>query len=252
MGMKIPVTRNTLLRLICISVGSVAFAVMVPVSGDPYVSGANMAISVFTALIIAILVAEAASRRQKLFEAVRVELNKIRRIYHLSKNLASANTEYRSWFTEMHGYVYMYLMSFQGKDFDAYDGFNAAFRKLSYHIYTLPELKSKKDEALFNDLLRTASTVAESRQQIKELWDNRLSGYGWTIVLLLTLGFVMTTVFAMGETFSSRIAGGMAIAAAFLAVDLLWETDTLAGEKNAMAKRYVANIGRLELSRSRE
>lgn len=250
--MKIPVTRITLLRLTCIVVGSTAFAVTVPVSGDPYVSGANLAIGVFAALILGVLVSEAAARRQKLFESVRTELNKIRRIYHLSKNLASANPEYRSWFTEMHGYVYMYLMSFQGKDFDAYDGFNAAFRKLSYHIYTLPELKTKKDEALFNDLLRTASTVAEARQQIKELWDSRLSGYGWTVILLLTLGFVMTTVFAMGETFSSRLAGGMAIAAAFLAVDLLWETDTLAGEKRSMAKRYVENIGRLELARERE
>jgi hypothetical protein len=247
--MKIPVTQNTLLRLICVTVGSTAFALVVPVGGDPYASGLQLALTVFMAVIIGLLIGEAAGRRQKLFEAVRVELNKIRRIYHLSKNLASSNQKYRTWFTDMHGYVYEYLTSFSGKDFDAYDGFNASFRKLSYHIYTVPELETRKDEALFQDLLRTASTVAESRQQIKELWDNRLSAYGWTVVLLMSLGFVVATTFAMGETNASRLTGGMLIATALLAVDLLWEIDTLAGEKKAMAKRYVDNLGRLELGR---
>ncbi|HTK05472.1 MAG TPA: hypothetical protein VL500_07840 [Candidatus Eisenbacteria bacterium] len=247
--MKIPVTQVTLLRLICLTVGSIAFALVTPV-GDDITSGElHLAGALFMAAIISLLVRDAAARRQKLFEAVRVELNKIRRIYHLAKNLAAANQKYRTWFTDMHGYVYEYLSSFAGKDFDSYDGFNASFRKLSYHIYTVPDLETKKDEALFQDLLRTASTVAESRQQIKELWDSRLSAYGWTVVLLMTLAFVVTTTMAMSETYASRLSAGLLIATALLAVDLLWETDTLAGEKKDMATRYVDNIGRLELGR---
>ncbi len=247
--MKIPVTSGTLFRLIGLTVGSIAFALVVPVTGDPYAGGLQLATAVFVAMTFALLVAQASDRRQKLFESVRLELNKIRRIYHLSKNLSAANPKYRTWFTDMHGFVYAYLMSFAGKDFDSYDGLNAEFRKLSYHIYTVPDLETKKEEALFQDLLRTAATVAEARQQIKELWDNRLSAYGWTVVLLMTLGYVVTTMLAMGETSASRLAAGMMIAVALLAIDLLWETDTLAGEKRAMAKRYVDNVGRLELGR---
>ncbi|HTM68339.1 MAG TPA: hypothetical protein VL426_03500 [Candidatus Binatia bacterium] len=247
--MKIPVTQNTLLRLICVTVGSTAFALVVPVGGDPYAGSLQLGLIIFMAITLAVLISEAAMRRQKLFEAVRMELNKIRRIYHLAKNLAAADGKFRTWFTDMHGYVYEYLTSFAGKDFDAYDGLNASFRKLSYHIYTIPEITTAKEEALFKDLLRTTATVAESRQQIKELWDSRLSAYGWTVVLLMTLGFVVATTLAMGETNASRLAGGMLIGAALLTVDLLWETDTLAGEKKLMAKRYVDNLGRLELGR---
>lgn len=247
--MKIPVTKSTLVRLILVTVGSVALALLAPAAGDLYASGFQLSAGIFLAVMLALLTSEAAKRRQKLFESVRIELNKIRRVYHLSKNLASANPKYRTWFTDMHGYVYEYLSSFSGKDFDAYDDFNASFRKLSYHIYTLPDLETKKDEALFQDLLRTASTVAEARQQIKELWDSRLSAYGWTVVLLMVLGFVVASILGMSETLEARVAAGVTIAAALLAVDLLWESDTLAGEKKAMAKRYVDNLGRLELGR---
>ncbi len=247
--MNIPVTRVTLLRLIVLTVGSVALAVSIPVSGDQVAPVLAIVVAVFVAIVLGVLINEASARRQKLFEAVRIELNKIRRIYHLSKNLAASSHDYRSWFTEMHGYVYGYLSCFAGKDFDAYDDFNKEFRKLSYHIYTVPALAAPKDQALFQDLLSTAGTVAEARQQIKELWDNRLSAYGWTVILLMVLGLVVTVAFSMSETIASRLSGGVAIAAALLAVDLLWEIDTLAGEKKTMARRYVENVGRLELGR---
>lgn len=247
--MNIPVTQSTLIRLIVITVGSVAFAVSTPVWADPYASAMQMPIALIVAVVMAVLIGEASARRQKLFESVRVELNKIRRLYHVSKNLSAVSGRFRSWFTDMHGHVYGYLSAFAGKDFDSYDGFNPAFRKLSYHIYTIPELESKKEEALFQDLLRTAATVAESRQQIKELWDKRLSAYGWSVVLLMGSGLVLTTVLSMGETIASRLAGGALVASVLLALDLLWEIDTLAAEKKALAMRYVENVGRLELGR---
>ena len=65
----------------------------------------------------------------------------------------------------------------------------------------------------------------------------------------MTLGFIVASMLGMSETLASRLAAGMTVAAALLAVDLLWETDTIAGEKKAMAKRYVDNLGRLELGR---
>lgn len=247
--MNIPVTQGTLVRLIVLTVGSLAFAVSVPATGDPFAGSALLPSAVIVAATLSVLIREASARRTKLFESVRIELNKIRRLYHVSKNLSAVSQRFRSWFTDMHGHVYGYLSSFAGKDFEAYDGFNAAFRKLSYHIYTIPELESKKEEALFQDLLRTAATVAESRQQIKELWDKRLSAYGWSIVLLMGTGLVMTAVLAMGETIASRLSTGGLIASVLLALDLLWEVDTFAGEKKWLAMRYVENVGRLELGR---
>ena len=240
------------LRLAAISVGSVVFAMAVPAVGDPTCVSLLLPLSIFVAVVFGLLILEASSRRAKLMESVRVELNKLRRIYHLSKNIAENNPKYRGWFTDMHGFIYGYLSGFSGKDFDLYDSFNASFRKVSYHIYTIPDMDTRKSELLFQELLRTAGLVAEMRQQIKELWDSRMTAYGWTVVGLLSLGYAVAVAFAMDDCFSSRVIGGISLAAMLLAVDFLHEADTRTGEKKALAERYVANVARLELGRRHE
>ncbi len=248
--MNVPVNQNVLGRLIVLTMGGLAFAMVMPAYGDPYAAAFLPAIAAFLAAALLVLIAQAVIRRHQLFEAVRMELNKLRRLYHISKNLSvAAPQRYRGWFTELHGFLYEYLTLFSGKDFDSYDSSNAHFRKLSYHVYTIPEVDSKKEEALFNDLLGTAATVASARQQIKELWDNRLSAYVWTVLMLMVAGFVATTVFAMGESVGGRFAAGATIAVVLLAVDLLWEIDTLSAERTQMAQRYVNNLSKLELGR---
>lgn len=247
--MKSAVGKTTFLRLLAIVAGSLVFAMLVP-AGDPSALPMLVPASVFVAAVLALMIVDASARREKLMEAVRLELNKLRRIYHLSKNIAENNGKYRTWFTDMHGYIYGYLSGFSGKDFGAYDKFNSAFRKVSYHIYTIPDMDTRKCEVLFQDLLHTAGTVAEARQQIKELWDNRLSAYGWTVVGLLAAGYVAAVAFVMDDCLSCRVVGGVSIAALLLAVDYLRDTDTLSGEKKALAERYVANVGRLELGRN--
>jgi hypothetical protein len=247
--MNVPVTTTTLLRLIALSIGGFALAAVAPASADPFASGIALVLAVFSGTMLALLVSQAAGRRQRLNEAVRTELNKLRRVYHLSKNLSAASPKYRGWFTDVHGFLYGYLTKFGGKDFDSYDEFNADFRKLSYHIYTLPDLETKKEEALFDDLLRTTATVAEARQQIKETWDSRLSAYSWVVVMLMSAGLIVSVILAMGDTLASRFSTGAAVVAVLLALDLLWEVDTMASEKKALAERYAGNIGRLELGR---
>ncbi len=250
--MKTAVGKATFLRLLGIVAGSMVFAMAVPVAYDPSAFNMLLPVAIFTAALLAIMIVNAADRREKLMEAVRLELNKLRRIYHLSKNIAENNGKYRTWFTDMHGFIYGYLSGFSGKDFSAYDKFNGGFRKVSYHIYTIPDMDTRKCEVLFQDLLHTAGTVAEARQQIKELWDNRMSAFGWTVVGLSSLGYVVATIFAMDDCLQCRIVSGISIAAMLLALDYLRDTDTLSGEKKALAERYVANVGRLELGRRHE
>jgi hypothetical protein len=231
------------------SVGGFALATVAPAPADPYAAGTAVVLAVFSGVMFALLIAQASDRRQRLMEAVRMELNKLRRVYHLAKNLSAGSQRYRGWFTDVHGYLYGYLTKFAGKSFEAYDDFNADFRKLSYHVYTLPEVETGKEKALFDDLLRTTATVAEARQQIKETWDARLSAYSWVVVMLMGAGLIAAVVLAMADTIGSRVATGAAVVAVVLAIDLLWEVDTMASEKKDLAKRYADNIGRLELGR---
>ena len=227
---------------------SFALAFVVPALADTSAMTLSITFSIVFAAILVTLLLQAANRRKQLFDATRTELNKLRRMYHISKNLSVAAPErYRSWFTDVHGYLQAYLMHFSGKDFSAYDSSNAAFRKLSYHIYTIPSVETRKEAALFEDLLRTTATVAESRQQIQELWAHRMSSYLWMILASLAAGYVFTALLVVDDTLISRLAGGVVVLAGVLALDLLWQIDAMSSDRDIMAKRYVDNLGKLEL-----
>jgi hypothetical protein len=251
--MNIPANKLTLSRILIILVSSFTIIFLIP----PFAGGAvaervDMAAIVLFALITAFLVQTAAVRRQRLFSTVFLELNKLRRIYHLSKNLAAASPRFRSWFTELHGLLYAYMSEFSGRNLKQYKQTNPAFRKVSYHIYTLPNLESSKEQVLFTDLLETTSVVAESRQKIKELLDSRLSAYSWCLVLVMLTGFVMTIIVCMTGTLGGRLVAGTDIAVALLIVDLLWELDSMESEMKTWAKRYVDNVSKLELGNRRD
>jgi len=251
--MNVPANKLTLSRILIILVSSFVIVFLIPpLKGGLVAERTDLAAIVLFALITAFLVQTAAARRQHLFSTVFLELNKLRRIYHLSKNLAAASSRFRSWFTELHGLLYAYMSEFSGRNLNQYKQTNAAFRKVSYHIYTLPNLESIKEQSLFNDLLETTSVVAESRQKIKELIDSRLSAYSWCLVLIMLAGFVMTVILSMTGTLAGHLVAGVDIAVALLIVDLLWELDSMDSELKNWAKRYVDNVGKLELGSRRD
>jgi hypothetical protein len=247
--MNIPVTKRTLLRLIVIVTASFALMELIPAPGSSTLPRYDIVSGLMVGSLLAFLLFQAAERRREFVSSVYMELNKLRRVYHLSKNLASMDSKYRAWFTDLHQYLVEYMMSFQGRDMDAYSESNAAFRKVSYNIYKIPEVGNVKEEALFNELLRTAATIAEARQKVKELRRSRLSAYSWIVVLLMVAAFAVTVVLSTADAELSRLASGATLAIALLAVDLLWEVDTLASERKSIAERYVINVGKLQLGR---
>lgn len=247
--MNILITKRTLLRLIVIVTGVFVAMYLVPVVGYTTLPRYDVASGLMVGTLLAFLLFQAAERRRAFVSSVYMELNKLRRIYHLSKSLSLMDSKYRPWFTELHGDLVAYMMSFQGRDMDSYSESNAGFRKVSYGVYQIPETSSKKEEALFNELLRATATVAEARQSVKELRRSRLSAYAWVVILLMVMGFVITSYLSTGDTDISRIATAASITVLFLAVDLLWEVDTLASERKSIAERYVNNVGKLQLGR---
>lgn len=247
--MNSPLSTTSLARLSALLLAGFVFGLFVPAASDPGDTGFSYIIAIFTSMGLMLLLSEAVTRRQKLLETVRVELNKLRRIYHLSRNISESTASFRGWFTELHKYLYEYLLGFENKDFESYDSFNAKFRKLSFHIYTIPDFQSSKDGALYQDLLHTTATVADARQQIKELWDNRLSSFSWIAALFLGALFCFSISLSITDTITSRLAGGAAVSAMLVVLGLLWDADALTLEKRLLARRYVDNIARLELTR---
>ena len=247
--MHIPIAKLTFLRLIVIVTGVFAFMFLMPAVGFTTLPRYDTAAALTVGVILAFLLFQASERRRQFVASVYVELNKLRRIYHLAKSLSLMDQKYRVWFTELHGQLIAYMTAFQGRDMDKYSESNAAFRDISYNIYKIPDVASKKEESLFNELLRTTAAVAEARQNVKELRRSRISAYSWVVILLMVAGSAITTYLSTGDTDVSRIASAATITIALLAVDLLWEIDTLVAERQSIAQRYVDNVAKLQLGR---
>jgi hypothetical protein len=209
----------------------------------------DVAASVLFAAIFGIFAALAISRRERLKETVALELNKIRRIYHLGKNL-SGGDHIRAWFTQLHGFVYDYLGLFEKRSLADYEQGNAAFRKMAYHIYALPEIREVKEEALYNGLLAAAGEVSEARQKINGLLKARFYVGHWFELLIALVLFIVAVLSATSDASESRFITFATLALGLLLAELYFDHDFLSAENGrALAAEYVKNIGRLELKR---
>ncbi len=202
---------------------------------------------VLTGVIVGFSAHRAVSRRDDLTEEIAIELNKLRRVYHLGKNLGSE--QHRQWFTELHGHLYAYLTAFDKKDFSQYQETNGAFRKFSYHLYQIPSLDTEKERVLYRELLEAAGQVAGARQRIQELWNGGMSPALWNVVLSMAAMSAVAVRMAMGP--SDKNVAVLVIATLGCAVVYLRGSDDLKSIGGSdLAKRYVENIARLELSRA--
>jgi hypothetical protein len=209
----------------------------------------DVAAAVLFAAIFGIFAALAVSRRERLKEAVALELNKIRRIYHLGKNL-SGGAYVRAWFTQLHGFIYDYLGSFDKTSLADYERGNAAFRKMAYHIYALPEIREVKEEALYNGLLAAAGEVSEARQKISGLLKARFYTSHWFELAVALVLFVVSVLGSTSEAPGSRLVTFATLSLGLLLANFYFSHDVWTAESDrALSAEYVKNIGRLELRR---
>jgi hypothetical protein len=201
------------------------------------------------AVVFGILTYVAVDRREHLKEAVATELNKMRRIYHLGKNLG-ASPHLRSWFTDLHGFVYDYLGGFEKYDMAEYDKGNALFRRIAYHVYTVPDLREVKEQVLYTELLAATALVSDARQKIVTLHKSGFAQSHWFELLVLFIIFASTVVAATADMALSRFVSANILAAGAIFVLFFVEHDAFTSDEDRdLAKEYVKNIARLELRR---
>jgi uncharacterized membrane protein YdcZ (DUF606 family) len=210
---------------------------------------AALPVAIIFAVVFGILLSIATKRREKLKESVATELNKLRRIYHLGKNLG-ASIHLRSWFTDLHGFVYDYLGSFEKLDLAEYDKSNPLFRRISYHVYTVPDLREVKEQALYGELLSATAAVSDARQKIGSLVHSSFTRSHWFALGTLAVVFTVATIAATPELGFSRFMTANVLASGYLLLAIFLEHDywTEMSDKR-LSKEYVKNISRLELRR---
>lgn len=235
-------------RVLIILIASFALAFLAPVqAGSASLAAAAVVLS---GILAALVVQRAVRRHDELNEWVAIELNKVRRVYHLGRNLG-LEARYRQWFTELHGFLYAYLTAFDKKPFSRCQETNGPFRKLSYHLYQIPGLETEKERVLYRELLEAAGTVASARQRIQEIWNGGLPRHVWNGLAVVAIAAGAAVLTAMGP--SDRFTAGAvltALGAGFMLARQADDLRLLAGED--LSKRYVENIARLELKREEE
>ena len=201
------------------------------------------------AVVFGLLSWVAIDRRERIKQEAATELNKIRRIYHLGKNLGAA-PHLRNWFTDLHGFIYDYLGCFGKLDFSDYEKGNALFRRIAYHVYTLPELNEVKEEVLYGELLEATADVSNARQKISTLLRNRYAQGHWFELAVLVLVFTVSIVLGTGDSVLSRILTANLLVAGFvLVLTFLFHDFWTKSADRRLADDYMKNIARLELRR---
>ena len=194
------------------------------------------------AIISGFLMMITLSRKQSLMSYISIELNKIRRIYHLANNLAVSEPALKNWFKEVDSHIHGYFNFFKTNDFRVYEQGNDLFRHITYTIYQLPQRSEKYNPELYTALLQTTSEATEAREQIRSQKDGSIGFFQWASMIVVTMSFALIIASATPPTTMARILGGIVIFNLLLMLQLLYEYDRINARKGkAIAKVYLEN-----------
>jgi ribosomal protein S15P/S13E len=223
-------TKNpmTYVRLLFIAVLSVVLVVFLPVTDARYeelFSTHAFNLGLIYAVIIGFLMSLSLTRRQQIEEHISIELNKIRRIYHLSVHLAKKDKNSGPWLKCTVDSLRKYLSYFKTHSFSAYEGSNALFREVTYGVYSLPEKGFAYDESLYQALIEATSDVTVAREQIQAKKDYSIGRFQWIVLILVSFVFCVMMILNTPYDLVARTASGVVTFCFFVTLNLLYEYD---------------------------
>lgn len=206
-------------------------------------------IAVLYAILVGFIASEVISRRLRLDEYVALELNKIRRIYHLCYHIFLANNGLKAWFEGIETALIKYLLVLQEKTLSEYNAGSPAFRNITYGIYSLPSDKLTKSQELYKALLETTGEATESRQMIKNtLANNYVGRFAWVILLVVSMTFGYFLIGSTPNTPVHKLATGFVIFNLFLILQLIFEYGRINRRKARFySQQYLNNLESLNL-----
>jgi len=193
------------------------------------------------AIIVGFLMTITLKRKQALDEFVSQELNKIRRIYHLSKNIALDNPKLKKWFGEIRKGLTDYSELFCEHDFGFYDLGSPLFRKVTYIIYALPRERTPYNDSLYKSVLDAVAAATESREYIRSKRDQMIGMYQWIVISVVTGTLSAILITSTPDDMISRIVTTAVVFNLFLVLLLIYEYDTPSHKINRIYASYYAH-----------
>jgi hypothetical protein len=181
-------------------------------------------LTVLYAILVGFIAAEVISRRRKLDEQVALELNKIRRLYHLSLHIAKASPALKPWFEQVKTAIKKYLEWFEKDDFRKYEKGNPLFRQITYTIYSIPFGKLTNGADIYKALLDTAGSATEAREYIRQgLYQRYVGQFAWMTLFLVSITFGTFLILSTPSDWQHRLATGIIVFNLFLVLQLIYE-----------------------------
>ncbi len=203
-------------------------------------------LGVIYAITVAFLMSISIGRRRSLQEMVLLELNKVRRIHHLAKNIVLQQPALQSWYDELHSALETYLEFFRSHDLGSYEDSNRLFRRVSYLVYSLPQRHSDHNGELYGGLLDTVGSATEAREYVGNLIAPSVGGFQLTVVLVISLALGIMSSAASPFGLLPRLGAGLTNFCTFLVLEIFYDYEFMAGKrKRQMADLYVENLQQL-------
>ena len=208
--------------------------------GLPTGSHADSSSSVFNALLLlsflsGFFINRALERRKTLWNAVEVELSRLRRLYNLS-----ASVDDRAWGDKLHRALLTYHKHV-GADLRAYGKGRDEYRELAMMVYRFAPA-TERDRVLWQDMLQTTRDVALERRPLERSLGGGLQAHGWAVYLTIAAASGILMLINRGHGFTS-FSVGLTLAGVLAVVDLLRRTDRLSkGELAKLEETYRINV----------
>lgn len=250
-----PPTYFRLLLIILISVAATRLPIREQQGLFDFLSFNAVNVGLLFAIIAGFLMMITLNKKQLLSNYVSTELNKIRRMYHLAKNIAEITPAAELWFKEVDQALSHYFDLFRRKDFRSYEEGNELFRAVTYAIYRLPLSVKSYNSELYTALLQTAGEATEAREHIRSYKDSSIGFFQWASIIIVAVSFAIIIALAIPQDSGAMWIGGMVIFNLFLMIQLLYEYDRINKRKGkSIARVYLENerLMRIDVVASRK
>jgi hypothetical protein len=241
---------TTYLRMLLLTLVAAFIALRVPYVGEDaldFVSPRIINLGILFSITVGFLMYKSLNRRSDLDNYIALELNKIRRIYHLSRHVAKTASGSDGWLAAVTGGIREYLGLFRTFSFHEYRMGNPLFRSVTYAVYALPSAVKKYNSDLYQALLTATGEATEAREFIRAKKDDRVSLFSWIIVALISLIFAVLVIAATPYVFVLRAVGALVILCLFLVLQLIFEHDRANSLRDHVwAQRYVDDLVSLD------
>lgn len=209
-------TTLIIIRYIVILISAAAVSFLVP--SIPQKSVGLVPVAVLFTFLVTFLVNRTMDRKRALASSVAIELSRLRRIKHLAENVTDG-----IWKKKINDALTR-CQAKLGENFLAYEEALGSFRDLTHLIYAY-EPKDRREEILLADLLSTTRDLALERQRISTYLADHLLPTSWLTLGLVAFFFVIMLLMGRTDGLWSHLEIAMAIAAALLSLDFLYQRD---------------------------